>query len=153
MLTTPETIRTLQRKLYTEAKQETVFRYALNGRVRRRDILSRANKRRMGKCACLGVKNIGKPCAGQLHARFDEGGQARACPLLYPSVKKRVALPGRGKSGGARVLVASPMKFSGTPIKHEVPPPVLGQHTDEILSSVLKKSEAEIAKLKTGGIV
>ena len=25
--------------------------------------------------ACLGVKNIGKPCAGKSHARFDEGGQ------------------------------------------------------------------------------
>ena len=29
------------------------------------------------------MKNIGKPCAGELHARFDEGGQARACSLLY----------------------------------------------------------------------
>ncbi|MGH8652181.1 MAG: hypothetical protein ACREYE_08380, partial [Gammaproteobacteria bacterium] len=34
--------------------------------------------------ACLGMKNIGKPCAGEPHARFDEGGQARACSLLYP---------------------------------------------------------------------
>ncbi|MFI3158432.1 MAG: hypothetical protein QX199_19995, partial [Methylococcaceae bacterium] len=33
--------------------------------------------------ACLGVKNIGKPCALIAHARFDEGGLARACPLLY----------------------------------------------------------------------
>lgn len=31
------------------------------------------------------MKNIGKPCAGKPHARFDEGGQARACSLLYPS--------------------------------------------------------------------
>ena len=45
--------------------------------------LSRAGQRWLGKCACLGVKNIGKPCAGKLHARFDEGGQARVCPLLY----------------------------------------------------------------------
>ena len=29
------------------------------------------------------VKNIGKPCAGKSHARFDEGGQVRACSLLY----------------------------------------------------------------------
>ena len=36
--------------------------------------------------ACLGVKNIGKPCAGKPHARFDEGGQARACSLLYPRI-------------------------------------------------------------------
>ncbi|MBK8114235.1 MAG: maturase [Candidatus Accumulibacter sp.] len=33
--------------------------------------------------ACLGVKNIGKPCAGKSHARFDEGGQVKPCPLLY----------------------------------------------------------------------
>ena len=32
------------------------------------------------------MKNIGKPCAGKLHARFDEGGQARACSLLYPAL-------------------------------------------------------------------
>ncbi|HBI84294.1 MAG TPA: CoA transferase, partial [Alcaligenaceae bacterium] len=50
-------------------------------------------------------------------------------------------------------LVGSPMKFSGTPIKHEIPPPSLGQHTDAILSEVLKKSEAEIAELKQKGIV
>jgi hypothetical protein len=29
----------------------------------------------MGALACLEVKMIGKPCAGKLHARFDEGGQ------------------------------------------------------------------------------
>ena len=46
--------------------------------------------------ACLGLKNIGKPCAGigvgrafakqklaKLHARFDEGGQLQGCFLLY----------------------------------------------------------------------
>ena len=50
-------------------------------------------------------------------------------------------------------LVASPMRFSGTPIKHEVPPPALGQHTDEILRQSLKKSDVEIAKLKADGVV
>ena len=45
------------------------------------------------------------------------------------------------------------MRFSETPIKHEVPPPVLGQHTDEILRGVLNRSDAEIAKLKDTGIV
>ena len=34
-------------------------------------------------------------------------------------------------------LMGSPMKFSGTPIEHELPPPVLGQHTDEILEKLL----------------
>jgi crotonobetainyl-CoA:carnitine CoA-transferase CaiB-like acyl-CoA transferase len=56
-------------------------------------------------------------------------------------------------AAGVVPLVASPMKFSGTPLRHEVPPPVLGQHTDEILSGVLQMSAAEIAKLRTDGIV
>lgn len=32
------------------------------------------------------MKNIGKPCAGKPHARFDEGGLGKTCPLLYPLV-------------------------------------------------------------------
>ena len=34
--------------------------------------------------ACFVVKNIGKPDAGELHVRFDEGGQGQTCSLLYP---------------------------------------------------------------------
>lgn len=37
--------------------------------------------------ACLSVKNIGKPCVGKPHARFDEGGQPKGCSLLYPLVQ------------------------------------------------------------------
>ena len=50
-------------------------------------------------------------------------------------------------------LVGSPMKFSATPIVHEIPPPSLGQHTDDILTRVLKKSPEQIAELKSKGIV
>jgi crotonobetainyl-CoA:carnitine CoA-transferase CaiB-like acyl-CoA transferase len=50
-------------------------------------------------------------------------------------------------------LVRSPMRFSGTPIEHERPPPLLGEHTDEILRGLLGKSEAEIATLRAQGVV
>jgi crotonobetainyl-CoA:carnitine CoA-transferase CaiB-like acyl-CoA transferase len=50
-------------------------------------------------------------------------------------------------------LVGSPMKFSGTPIKHEIPPPTVGQHTDEILRSVLKKNDVQVEALKRSGVV
>ena len=56
-------------------------------------------------------------------------------------------------TAGQVSLVASPMRFSETPIKHEVPPPTLGQHTDQILRDVLKKSDAAIAELRRLGIV
>jgi formyl-CoA transferase len=56
-------------------------------------------------------------------------------------------------AAGKVTLVASPMKFSGTPLKHDMPPPVVGQHTDEILRTVLKKTDAEIASLKACGAV
>jgi crotonobetainyl-CoA:carnitine CoA-transferase CaiB-like acyl-CoA transferase len=54
---------------------------------------------------------------------------------------------------GTVPLVGSPMKFSGTPIQHEIPPPALGQHTDEILSAVLHKNAEQIAALKATGVV
>jgi crotonobetainyl-CoA:carnitine CoA-transferase CaiB-like acyl-CoA transferase len=40
---------------------------------------------------------------------------------------------------GAVKLVASPIKMSLTPPRTDLPPPLLGQHTDEVLRSLLKK--------------
>jgi formyl-CoA transferase len=56
-------------------------------------------------------------------------------------------------SAGKVTLVGSPMKFSATPISYEIPPPALGQHTQEILEKILHKSEAQITQLKDSGIV
>jgi crotonobetainyl-CoA:carnitine CoA-transferase CaiB-like acyl-CoA transferase len=50
-------------------------------------------------------------------------------------------------------LIASPMKFSGTPLEFRNPPPVLGQHTDEVLSKLLDLDDAAIARLRKDGIV
>ena len=50
-------------------------------------------------------------------------------------------------------LIASPMKFSGTPLEHKVPPPTLGQHTDEVLRGLLGMDDAAIAKLRADGVI
>jgi crotonobetainyl-CoA:carnitine CoA-transferase CaiB-like acyl-CoA transferase len=54
---------------------------------------------------------------------------------------------------GMLPLIASPMKFSGTKLEFNLPPPLLGQHTDEVLRKVLKLNDAAIAKLRADGIV
>jgi formyl-CoA transferase len=56
-------------------------------------------------------------------------------------------------SAGKVSLVRSPMRFSQTPVEHGVPPPMLGQHTDEVLMSLLDKTASEVAALRSAGIV
>ena len=56
-------------------------------------------------------------------------------------------------SAGKVSLVRSPMRFSGTPAEHGVPPPTLGQHTDEVLRGLLGRSEAEIQRLRAEAII
>jgi len=48
---------------------------------------------------------------------------------------------------GAMPGVASPMRFSETPVEYDRPPPLLGQHTHEVLSGVLGMSDAELDRL------
>jgi crotonobetainyl-CoA:carnitine CoA-transferase CaiB-like acyl-CoA transferase len=56
-------------------------------------------------------------------------------------------------TAGTVPLVASPMRFSATPVEPKRPPPVLGQHTDEILRDLLGLDAAAIAELKAAKIV
>ena len=63
----------------------------------------------------------------------------------------RIELP--HPTAGKVSLVRSPLRFSRTPVEHALPPPVLGQHTDEILRGVLELGDAEIARLRADGVV
>lgn len=50
-------------------------------------------------------------------------------------------------------LAASPMKLSATPARHDIPPPLLGQHTDEILHDLLGYDPQRIAILRNKGVL
>jgi len=50
-------------------------------------------------------------------------------------------------------MVRSPMKLSATPARCDLPPPLLGQHTEQVLRDLLGKSDDEIAALRGKGIV
>ncbi len=54
---------------------------------------------------------------------------------------------------GTLPLVANPIKFSRTPIAYDVPPPLLGEHTEGVLRTLLGQSDAEIARLRSQGII
>jgi crotonobetainyl-CoA:carnitine CoA-transferase CaiB-like acyl-CoA transferase len=91
------------------------------------------------------LEPVGVPCGpindvGEVFA--NEQVQARAMAVALPH-------PAAGKV----TLVRSPMKMSGTPATSDKAPPLLGQHTDEVLRNVLGRSSDEIAALRARGVV
>ncbi len=50
-------------------------------------------------------------------------------------------------------LVSSPIKLSVTPVRTDLPPPMLGQHTEEVLRSVLNYSDAQLSDLKRKEVI
>jgi crotonobetainyl-CoA:carnitine CoA-transferase CaiB-like acyl-CoA transferase len=54
---------------------------------------------------------------------------------------------------GELKLVGMPYKFSGTPAAVRRPPPLLGEHTEEILAGELGLDTAAIAALRAGKVI
>ena len=50
-------------------------------------------------------------------------------------------------------LVASPLKLGATPVRTELPPPLLGQHTDEVLRDLLGFGDDKLAALRAQGVI
>jgi crotonobetainyl-CoA:carnitine CoA-transferase CaiB-like acyl-CoA transferase len=71
-----------------------------------------------------------------------------------PQVQARgIAVDMPHPTAGTVTLVRSPMKLSATPAGAATAPPLLGQHTDEVLRAVLGRSDDEIAALRERGVV
>jgi crotonobetainyl-CoA:carnitine CoA-transferase CaiB-like acyl-CoA transferase len=71
-----------------------------------------------------------------------------------PQVKARgVRIELDHAAAGRLPLVASPMRFSGTPIENRLAPPLLGEHTAEVLRELLGKTDVEIARLRAAGVI
>jgi crotonobetainyl-CoA:carnitine CoA-transferase CaiB-like acyl-CoA transferase len=54
---------------------------------------------------------------------------------------------------GPMDLVASPLRLSGTPPEYRIAPPLLGEHTNEVLRDVLAIPDDEIGALRRAGVV
>ncbi len=50
-------------------------------------------------------------------------------------------------------LVASPIKLSATPVRKDRAPPMLGQHTEEVLRELLENADARLAALQKARVV
>lgn len=91
------------------------------------------------------LEEVGVPCGpiNDLTAVFED-----------PQVKARNIhqdLP--HPTQGSVPTVASPIRYSGTPLVHDTAPPTLGQHTDTVLAESLGLSGADIAALREKGVI
>ena len=71
-----------------------------------------------------------------------------------PQVKARgVKIELDHAAAGKLPLVASPMRFSATPLEYRLAPPLLGEHTDQVLREMLGLDANEIAKLRGDSVI
>lgn len=91
---------------------------------------------------CLEAANV--PCGpiNNIRQTFDE-----------PQVKARaIQVSTPHPLAGSVQMVASPMRMSATPIQYHLPPPLLGEHTYEVLSSLASIDDATLELLAARGI-
>ena len=125
-------------------------RYATNPlRVKNRDelvpILAEMVKSQPRDWWIEQLEAVGVPCGpiNDLHDVFKNPQvQARGMVMEAPH-----------PTAGKVKLVRNPMRLSASPAETDMAPPLLGQHTDEVLREVLGRSEEEIAALRTKGIL
>jgi formyl-CoA transferase len=70
-----------------------------------------------------------------------------------PQVQHRAMRVAVQHPRGEVSLLASPMRFADTPVTYDMPPPLLGQHTREVLQQVLGYSDADIEGLHARRVV
>jgi crotonobetainyl-CoA:carnitine CoA-transferase CaiB-like acyl-CoA transferase len=54
---------------------------------------------------------------------------------------------------GPLPLLASPVRLSDTPVEYRLPPPLLGEHTNDVLSTVLNLAPEVLARLTSENVI
>lgn len=91
------------------------------------------------------LEQVGVPCGpiNNLAQVFDDPHvKARGMKITLPHPK-----------AGSVSLVASPVRMSKTPVEYHNAPPLLGQHTHEVLASMLRLDVAQIERLSGEGVI
>jgi formyl-CoA transferase len=125
-------------------------RFATNdARVKHRDALTRELesllRTRPAATWLAALEPAGVPCAP-----INDVAQVFADPQVrHRGVRVDIA----HAEAGTVPLVASPFRMSETPLRYDVAPPLLGQHTEEILKERLGFEAAQIVALRTRGVI
>ena len=119
------------------------------GRLAAKDFIEESSSARLKEESCdFWLKKLAEvkiPCApvnDLEHALNDVQVQARNMVVT-------VAHP----EGGEVQMTGNPVKMSASDEDSYSPPPLLGEHTDEVLRDLLGKSESDILALRTAGTV
>ena len=125
-------------------------RFASNPqRVRHRDLLVGMITERLGRRPArewlAALEPAGVPCGP-----INDLAQVFADPQVR---HRGMQVSAPHPAAGQVTMVANPIKFSATPITHDRAPPLLGEHTAEILRDVLGMDPAAIRDLSEEGVV
>jgi crotonobetainyl-CoA:carnitine CoA-transferase CaiB-like acyl-CoA transferase len=77
---------------------------------------------------------------------------AEVCESPHLEARGMIVTLPHPKAGGLRVL-GVPVRLHATPGKAVTPPPLLGQHTERVLTRVLGMKRAQVARLRQAGVV
>ena len=125
-------------------------RFASNGaRVAHRDeltpLLEKATKERNTSDWISALEAAGVPCG-----RVNTIAEVFADPQVQAR-KLRIDMP--HPLAGSTPSVRNPIRLSESPISYRLSPPTLGEHTDEVLTSLLGLASGEFESLRAQGIV
>src|SRR6185312_369960 len=102
----------------------------------------------------MAARSLGHWIAALEAANVPCGAINRIDPVFAdPQAIARGLVVAMAHATGPMDLVASPLRLSGTPPEYRSAPPLLGQHTNEVLREVLAIPDGEIEALRRTGVV
>ncbi|HKZ07252.1 MAG TPA: CoA transferase [Methylomirabilota bacterium] len=103
---------------------------------------------------------LGKRPAAEWLARLDKAGVPAGKIKTVPEVCESPHLRARGMvvalphpKAGTVTMMGVPIRLWDTPGAARLAPPLLGQHTDEVLTRLLRYPRAKVAKLRAAGVI
>ncbi|MES2074806.1 MAG: CaiB/BaiF CoA-transferase family protein [Pseudomonadota bacterium] len=92
-----------------------------------------------------GLEAVGVPCGP-----INDVGEVYQDPQV---VARELVVELPHPTAGTVKLVRNPMRLSATPALADLAPPLLGQHTEEVLGQLLGHSAADVAALRAKGVL